>query len=79
MAEDQAPEFNGASDETVIDGDAVEVPQQPVVPIEPVAEHVDVECGGGCGNIYGFDIKSNTETFTFECQRCKTKNLWSRA
>jgi len=56
---------------------------QPAEPTEQVAppeveEHVDVPCAG-CGQVYGFDIKPQTATFTFLCRKCGTRSEWVRA
>lgn len=48
------------------------------VPTPEVQQHVDVPCAG-CGQVYGFDIKPETATFTFMCRKCGTRSEWVRA
>ena len=64
-------EISGDADETLPD------PNSEPGEVDPNSEHVDVPCAG-CGTVYGFDIKPNTSTFTFECRSCGTKSEWSR-
>lgn len=66
---------------TVTDEQLPHPDSDPVDAGTPEAEqeqHVDVPCAG-CGQVYGFDIKPNTATFTFVCRKCNTRSEWVRA
>lgn len=69
-------QVQSVSDETLPHPQSEPVEQTAPEP-PPVAEHVDVPCAG-CGRTYGFDIKPNTATFTFQCRSCGTRSEWVR-
>lgn len=71
--EPTAEQPGGTVSDTGLTKTEADEPEQP-----DVMEHVDVPCAG-CGRTYGFDIKPNTATFTFQCRSCGTRSEWVRA